>query len=71
MRERGQVGVKTICKGKSQGQGQDGGAKHGRDKGMLEVQDNNQANFDVQCSRGARVPRQGKYKVSIIVSVTA
>ena len=41
-------------KGKSRGQGQDRGAKHGRDKGMLEVQDNNQTNFDVQCSRGAR-----------------
>ena len=26
---------------------------HSRDKGMLEVQDNNQANVDVQC-RGAR-----------------
>ena len=48
VRERGQVGVKTIFKGKSHGQGQDGGAKYGRDKGMLEVQDNNQANFDVQ-----------------------
>ena len=30
------------------------GVMHGREKGMLEVQENNQANFDVQCSRGAR-----------------
>ena len=49
--QRGASWSQNNLKGKSQGQCQDRGAKHGRDKGMLEVQHNNQANFDMQCSR--------------------
>ena len=46
-------------KGKSKGQGHDRGAKHGRDKGMLEIQDNNQANFDMQGSAKTRLEGYG------------
>ena len=53
--------MQDSCKGRFQVQGNtrfkahsSAGVMHGREKGMLEVQENNQANFDVQCSRGAR-----------------
>ena len=57
------VGVQDSDKRRFQLQGTDNtrfkvhssaGGVYGRDKRMLEVQDNNKSNFDVQCSKAAR-----------------